>query len=123
MRAVAFISLLILGVVLLPAGLRADGDPDAGRKVSVAHCSRCHVVGDHNPYGGINSTPSFQLLAKRKDWMERFQTFYERRPHPVFIRVPDVPRWTSLPANVVEIEITAKNIADIVAFVRTLTPR
>ena len=99
MRAIAVISLLVLGVVFLPADLRADGDPDAGRKVSVAHCSRCHVVGDHNPYGGINSTPSFQLLAKRKDWMERFQTFYERRPHPVFIRVPDVPRWTSLPAG------------------------
>ena len=123
MRATAFISLLILCVLVLPADPRADGDPDTGRKVSVAHCSRCHVVGDHNPYGGINSTPSFQLLAKRNDWLERFQTFYERRPHPVFIRVPDVPRWTGLPANAVEIEITAKNIEDIVAFVRTLTPR
>ena len=62
-------------------------------------------------------------MAKRTDWLERFQTFYERRPHPVFIRVPDIPRWTNLPANVVEIKITAKNIEDIVAFVRTLAPR
>lgn len=108
----------------IPAGpAHAGGDPAAGRKVATEHCSRCHVVGDINPYGGINSTPSFQLLAKRDDWLERFGTFFERRPHPVFVRVPDVPRWTELPSHVKEFEITPKAIDDIIAFVRTLRPK
>ncbi|MFQ5773608.1 MAG: c-type cytochrome [Kiloniellaceae bacterium] len=123
MRGFAVVPALILGVILTAAPAWAGGDPDAGRKVATRHCSRCHVVGDFNPYGGINSTPSFQLLAKRNDWLERFQTFYERRPHPVFVRVPDVPRWTDLPAHVKEFEITPQNIEDIIAFVRTLRPK
>jgi len=42
--------------------------------MSLEHCARAHVIGDFNPFGGIGSTPSFQLLAKRDDWLERFQT-------------------------------------------------
>ncbi len=101
----------------------AEGDIEAGREVSQQHCARCHVVGDFNPMGGIGSTPSFQLLAKRDDWLERFQTFYERRPHPVFVHVPGVPRWTKLPSHVKEFEVTQKNIDDIIAFIETLEPR
>ena len=108
-------------VTSIPAAL-AEGDPEAGRRVSEKHCARCHVVGDFNPMGGINSTPSFQLLAKRGDWLERFQTFYERRPHPVFVRVPGVPRWTELPSHVKEFEVTPESIDDIIAFVETLEP-
>jgi len=99
------------------------GDVKSGRELAVTHCSRCHVVGDFNPYGGIDSTPSFQLLARRDDWHERFQTFYERRPHPVFVRVPNVPRWTDIPANVAEFEVTPRNIVDLLAFVETLRPQ
>jgi len=101
----------------------AEGNVEAGRKISIQHCARCHVVGDFNRYGGIGSTPSFQLLAKRDDWLERFQTFFERRPHPVFVRVPDVPRWTDLPSNVAEFKISRQDIDDIVAFVRTMRPK
>ena len=104
-----------------PAG--AGGDPAAGRKISETHCARCHVIGDFNPMGGIGSTPSFQLLAKRGDWLERFETFFERRPHPVFVRVPDVARWTELPSHVTEFEVTPANIDDIVAFIETLMPK
>ena len=99
------------------------GDVKSGRELAVTHCSRCHVVGDFNPYGGIDSTPSFQLLARRDDWHERFQTFYERRPHPVFVRVPNVPRWTDIPANVAEFDVTPRNIVDLLAFVETLRPQ
>lgn len=99
-----------------------DGDADAGRKLAERHCSRCHVVGDFNRYGGIDSTPSFQLLARRDDWRERFQTFYERRPHPVFVQVPDVERWTDIPSHVAEFKVTPQNIDDLVAFVKTLQP-
>ena len=100
----------------------AGSDVEAGRKISETHCARCHVIGNFNPMGGIGSTPSFQLLAKRDDWLERFETFFERRPHPVFVRVPDVPRWTQLPSHVKEFTVTPANLDDIIAFVRTLRP-
>lgn len=103
-----------------PTGAAEPGDPKAGRELAVTHCSRCHVIGDFNPYGGIGSTPSFQLLARRDDWRERFQTFYERRPHPVFVRVPNVPRWTDIPSHVAEFEVTPRNIDDLMAFVGSL---
>ena len=114
----------ILAMASLPAApVWAGGDAAAGRKISETHCARCHVIGNFNPMGGIGSTPSFQLLAKRGDWLERFETFFERRPHPVFVRVPDVPRWTELPSHVTEFEVTPANIDDIVAFVETLMPK
>ncbi len=117
------LALAILVVASLPAAPAwAGGDAVAGRKISETHCARCHVIGDFNPMGGIGSTPSFQLLAKRGDWLERFETFFERRPHPVFVRMPDVARWTTLPSHVSEFEVTPANIDDIVAFVETLKP-
>ncbi len=114
-----------LALVALAAisGARAEGDPRKGRELAIKYCARCHVVGDHNPMGGIGSTPSFQLLAKRRpDFVERFQTFYQRRPHPVYVRVPGVPAWTDLPAYATEFTITPKDIEDILAFAKTLTP-
>ncbi len=105
------------------AGAGAGGNAEAGRKISETHCARCHVVGDFNRMGGIGSTPSFQLLAKRDDWLERFGTFFERRPHPVFVRVPGVARWTKLPSHVKEFTVTAANIDDIIAFVETFRPK
>lgn len=102
--------------------LAQSGDAEAGRRLVREHCARCHVVGDFNPYGGIGSTPSFQLLAKRDDWRDRFETFYARRPHPVFVRVPEVDRWTDIPSPVVEFRITQENLRNIVAFVLTLRP-
>ncbi len=92
----------------------------AGRKMSLKHCARYHVIGDFNPFGGIGSTPSFQLLARRDDWLERFQIFYERRSHPVFVCVPGVPRWTKLPPYAKEFRVTPENIQDIIAFAKTL---
>ena len=111
-----------IGAMCLSATALADGDSQAGRRVAIEHCTRCHVVGDANPHGGINSTPSFQLLAKRDDWRERFQTFYARRPHPVFVRVPDVPRWTKLSSHVAPIEVSLEDVENILAFVETLVP-
>ena len=104
------------------ASAGAGGDVEAGRKIAETHCARCHVVGDFNPMGGIGSTPSFQLLAKRDDWLERFQTFFERRPRPVFVCVPGVARWTTLPSHVKEFTVTPANLDDVIAFVETLRP-
>lgn len=113
--------LLLAGTGSAPA--RAEGDPEEGQRLAEAHCSRCHVIGDFNRYGGIGSTPSFQLLAKRDDWLERFQTFYERRPHPVFVRIPGVEPWTELPSHVATFEVERENIDDLIEFVRTLRPQ
>jgi mono/diheme cytochrome c family protein len=68
MRLGTFICTLTLLLFGFAAGPRAEGNPQKGREVSVTHCARCHVVGDHNPYGGIGSTPSFQLLARMDDY-------------------------------------------------------
>ncbi len=122
MRLAVFISALALVLFGAPSGARAEGSPEKGRKIATTHCARCHVVGDFNPYGGIGSTPSFQLLARRDDYLERFQTFFERRPHPAYVRVPGVPKWTNLPSYAAEFEVRIESIEDIIAFVRTLRP-
>ncbi len=82
MRCLVLTGALIAGVLQPAAGWGAEGDADAGRRLATTHCARCHVVGDHNKLGGIGSTPSFQLLARRDDYRERFETFYARRSPP-----------------------------------------
>ena len=58
----------------------SEGNVANGQKISETHCARCHVIGDYNKFGGIGSTPSFQLLVKRRpDYEARFETFFERR--------------------------------------------
>jgi len=107
---------------LAPAAVAvAEGNAAKGRDIAIKYCARCHVVGDYNPSGGIGSTPSFQLLAKRRpDFVERFQTFYARRPHPVHVRVPGIPPWTNLPPNATPFTVTLEEVDDIVAFAKTL---
>lgn len=101
-----------------PALAQDAGDPEHGRELSLKHCARCHVIGDYNPYGGINSTPSFQLLARRDDWLERFSTFHARRPHPVFTRIEGIePTYTGV-EYVEPFTITLAEVEDIIAFVR-----
>jgi len=101
----------------------ADGDAAKGRALAEQHCARCHVVGDFNKFGGIGSTPSFQGIAGMKDGIERFQTFYERRPHPAFVTVPDVPKWSKAPPYAVPFRVTPESIEDVVSFVKTLKPK
>lgn len=67
------------------------------------------------------ASKAIQVLANRRpDFVERFRTFYQRRPHPVYVRVPGVPAWTDLPAYATEFTITPKDIEDILAFAKTL---
>lgn len=118
-RPSVFVLPLIVFAVSSP--VRAEGDPDIGRKLAQDHCSRCHVVGDFNPMGGIGSTPSFQLIVNAlKDYRDRFSTFYARRPHGAVITVEGIGRPTDLPENASPIRITADDVDHIVAFVETL---
>lgn len=106
------------------AAASAEGyaaDIEAGRRAAQEHCSRCHVIGDYNPTGGISSTPSFQLLVNGlKDYRERFASFFERRPHPSFIIIEGVARPTNLPFNAWPVKLTLEDVRNIAAFAETL---
>ena len=110
-----------LGLFLaLPSTAQAAGEAEKGREIATTHCARCHVIPDHDPYGGIESTPSFRLLARRDDYLERMQSFYDRPPHPVFVRVPGVPPRTSDPAFVATFEILPQQIEDLIAYIEAI---
>ncbi len=113
---------LVLAALVFPAPGHAAGDTEKGRAIAIEHCSRCHVVGGHNPMGGIGSTPSFQLLRSMMDWRDRFGTFYARRPHPVHVRIEGLPTLTDLPPNAAPFTITIADVDHILAFAETLDP-
>ena len=111
---------LTLLFALLPATAGAEGDAQKGREIAVQHCGRCHVVPDYNPMGGIGSTPSFRLLAELDDGLERFETFFIRRPHPAFVRMQDTEPPTNLPAALQPFEMTIADLEDLLAYARQL---
>ena len=53
------LGIMYLGVMaIMPQNASADDAVAKGREIVRQHCTRCHVVPDMNPYGGIGSTPS-----------------------------------------------------------------
>lgn len=115
--------LVSLGIFLFISLKTAHSDGaniSAGQKIAAQHCTRCHVVGDLNPHGGISSTPSFQLMVNGlKDWRERFETFHVRRPHPAIVRIEGFEYPTD-PPTTVPIFLTIEDIEPLVAFAETL---
>lgn len=96
-----------------------------GEIISYRQCGRCHVIGERNRYGGIGSTPSFRALRGKPDWRERFELFWDERPHRAFSQVegmtePFDPRF---PPPVMPIEMTLDEIDAMVAYVATLKPK
>jgi mono/diheme cytochrome c family protein len=78
-RTLAFAFLAALGSI---DGARAGDGVERGKALAVDNCALCHVIGDHNPSGGINSTPSFWIFARKPEiYTERLRTFDQRRPH------------------------------------------
>ena len=86
----------IILIFCMPFSAFADSQIERGFELARQYCSRCHVIGDYNRMGGIGNSPSFAWMVKSVDWRERFQTFYARRPHPVFVRVPGYARWSNV---------------------------
>jgi mono/diheme cytochrome c family protein len=125
MRATILMTAVFLITATGALMAQEKGDIGKGRKIAQTHCSRCHVVGDFNPMGGISSTPSFQLLVKRRpDYRERFQTFFSRRPHPAFLSLKGVGRIRpDLPANAQPVELTEEDVKNMLAFIETLRPQ
>ena len=116
-----------IGVVAAAAAMQllaqsAAADVERGRSLAAEHCTRCHVVGDINPYGGIESTPSFIGMKYLADWERRFEEFYILPPHPALVRIAEVTadRDESRPVFVQEIVLTLEDVDAILAFVRTL---
>ena len=122
-RGVVFL-FIYLGMVKVPVHCASANDIiEKGREVVRQHCTRCHVVPNMNPYGGIGSTPSFAALKWLSDWEQRFEVFYTLPPHPALVKISGFSeeRVASLPAFVAEIELQIDDVEAIVAFVRTLT--
>jgi mono/diheme cytochrome c family protein len=109
-------------MVITAQNASADDAVAKGREIVRQHCTRCHVVPNMNPYGGIGSTPSFAALKWLSDWEHRFEVFYTLPPHPALVKIAGVSeeRSESLPAFVAEIELQIDDIDAILSFVRTL---
>ena len=90
-----------------------------GENLVRQHCTRCHVVGDMNRYGGIGSTPSFGAIKTMPDWKERSEIFYNLPPHPAVVTVQGISeeRSESLPAFVAQIILTIDEVEDLLSFI------
>lgn len=112
---------LFLTALLTQKGI-ADDIVLKGREIVRQHCTRCHVVPDMNPYGGIGSTPSFAAMKWLDDWEQRFEVFYTLPPHPALVNIVGVSeeRSESLPVFVSEIKLQIEEVDAILAFIRTL---
>ena len=90
-----------------------------GRAIVAEHCTRCHVVADINPKGGIESTPSFRGMKNLPDWRRRFEVFFTLPPHPALVRIDGISpeRDKSRPAFVQEITLSVDDLDRILAYV------
>jgi len=95
---------------------------EEGRQLVREHCTRCHVIADINPYGGIGSTPSFEAMKNLPDWRMRFEVFFTLPPHPSVVRVEGISeeRPENLPAFSHEIILTPTDVENILVYVDTL---
>lgn len=101
---------------LATAPAAAQDKAERGLEIARAQCARCHIVDEGNRFTGISSTPSFKtLVTALDDWHERFDTFYERNPHPSVVRVEGIapPRdWMEITPSV---RLTAEDLDAITA--------
>ncbi len=112
------VAFLVLSHAPLPA--QAEGDAVAGRSLAIKHCSRCHAVPRHNPRGGIGSTPSFKVLTYIADYVERMQTFYDRRPHRAFVRLEGLEQSAPDAAYAQPIRLRVEDVDHLVAYIKSL---
>ncbi|MDP6705951.1 MAG: hypothetical protein QF893_06385 [Alphaproteobacteria bacterium] len=119
----ALVRRLILAALIIattPSAMATETITARGRLLAKKHCTLCHVVGDLNRFGGIGSTPSFQLLASMKDGEERFRSFFARRPHVSFVTLPDTKPPTDYPLNVKPLALSYDEVEAIAVFALTL---
>ena len=100
------------------------GNALLGEKLSLTHCGRCHVINESNRMAGLGSTPSFGALRANESWLERFQSFFARNPHPSFTQIEGItePFDISRPPPIVPLEITIEDLEAILAYVSRMEP-
>jgi mono/diheme cytochrome c family protein len=102
---ISYIRLLACGALLLlmsPAYAAVAADPSKGEIIAKRWCATCHLVAADQKTAN-SDVPSFASLAKSKLSSEALRDFLSN-PHP---RMPDM-------------SLTRSEIADIVAYIRSL---
>lgn len=96
----------------------------AGKEVSYAKCSRCHVTERGRGIFGIGSSPSFFVMRGFEDWEARFAAFYVLNPHGAFTQVEDVtdPFPLDRPSPISPITMTLDDLDAILAYVAIIDP-
>ncbi len=121
----AFIGSLIAMICLTGgSAVRAEqaGLLKQGEQLVRQHCTRCHVVGDLNKYGGIGSTPSFGAIKSLPDWQDRFAAFWSLLPHPSVVQVEGISpeRPKGVLATTKQIVLTPAEVEAILAYIDTV---
>ena len=98
------------------------GDAIKGKTLSLDLCGNCHVIGPENRMQAIGSTPSFMLMRGFGDWRERFDKFYQLRPHAPFTHVTGVTDEPPGSPSTQTITMDRADVDAITAFVGTITP-
>ena len=117
---------LVLGMTSLVSVSAVQAEQSAllkqGEKLVRQHCTRCHVVGDLNKYGGIGSTPSFGAIKSLPDWQDRFAAFWSLLPHPSVVQVEGISpeRPKDLLATTKQIFLTPDEVDAILTYVDTV---
>ena len=117
---------LVLGMTSLVSVSAVQAEQSAllkqGEKLVRQHCTRCHVVGDLNKYGGIGSTPSFGAIKSLPDWQDRFAAFWSLLPHPSVVQVEGISpeRPKDLLATTKQIFLTPDEVDAILNYVDTV---
>jgi len=117
------ISAIALSALPVLAGAAAAEEDlvEEGRNIAEQHCIRCHVVREDRPFTGISSTPSFRLLVTAfADWQHRFQTFYERLPHPSVVRFSGFTPLSQDEPPTQTVDLLLEDVEAIVAFAGSL---
>lgn len=97
-----FVLAAILVLMVLPA--HAAGDPDMGRQLAERWCASCHTIEPSNR--ASDAVPSFPSLAE------------QARKNPSWTKA-----WLTAPHPPMEgIQLSRREIDDIVAYLQTLPP-
>jgi cytochrome c553 len=79
------------GSILAAGVAHAGGDAEKGRELAERLCKGCHVIGEGNRHGGIDSTPSFFLMSdKFENYRQRLWSLRARPPHTAYERLDNV---------------------------------
>ncbi|RDD62314.1 c-type cytochrome [Ferruginivarius sediminum] len=116
LRELAAIAVLSIATPVLAQ----EGDVTQGRDLARQHCARCHVIKSYNPYGGAGNSPTFDRLVTWDDGIARMASFFQRPPHPVFVRMEGVEPMKNVPATAATFELTLEDIEDLVAYAKKL---